>query len=224
MPTSIMEVMSRSGKMRSGKKTVEKYARGTRSYTMSHIRGKDTSIEVMVRQYLFSRGLRFRKNDKRYPGHPDVVLPRWHAIVFVNGCFWHMHEGCPKQSMPKSHVEFWSAKLLRNRERDRLQHATLAAQGWHVIVVWECELSRDARERRLERLYEEITGGESCAWIPAGGGVDSAMATTPGMNSATGSGLESGLGCDPDAGDGVEKGDRAGDDSVPRDGMTADGG
>lgn len=72
----------------------EKYERGTRSYTMSHIRGKDTSIEVMVRRYLFSRGLRFRKNDKRYPGHPDIVLPKWHTVVFVNGCFWHMHEGC----------------------------------------------------------------------------------------------------------------------------------
>ena len=75
------------------KQPVEKYERGTRSYTMSHIRGKDTKIEVLVRSYLFRKGLRFRKNDKRYPGHPDVVLPKYHAIVFVNGCFWHMHEG-----------------------------------------------------------------------------------------------------------------------------------
>ena len=72
------------------KQPVEKYERGTRSYTMSHIRGKDTKIEVLVRSYLFRRGLRFRKNDKRYPGHPDVVLPKYHTIVFVNGCFWHM--------------------------------------------------------------------------------------------------------------------------------------
>ena len=89
------------------KQPVEKYERGTRSYTMSHIRGKDTKIEVLVRSYLFRKGLRFRKNDKRYPGHPDVVLPKYHAIVFVNGCFWHMHEGCSKHSMPKSNVEFW---------------------------------------------------------------------------------------------------------------------
>ncbi len=107
----------------------ERYARSTRSYTMSRIRGKDTGIEVMVRRYLFARGLRFRKNDRRYPGHPDVVLPKWHAIVFVNGCFWHMHEGCAKHSMPKSHVEFWSAKLLRNRERDREQHRVLREAG-----------------------------------------------------------------------------------------------
>ena len=85
----------------------EKYERGTRSYTMSHIRGKDTSIERMVRSFLFAKGLRFRKNDKRYPGHPDVVLPKYRTIIFVNGCFWHMHEGCPKATrVPKSNVEF----------------------------------------------------------------------------------------------------------------------
>ncbi len=139
----------------------EKYERGTRSYTMSHIRGKDTSIEVMVRRYLFSRGLRFRKNDKRYPGHPDIVLPKWHTVVFVNGCFWHMHEGCAKHSMPKSNVDFWSAKLLRNRERDRAQHAALEAMGWRVIVVWECELAKPVRQERLERLYTQIAGGDT---------------------------------------------------------------
>ncbi|NEG56071.1 DNA mismatch endonuclease Vsr [Bifidobacterium sp. SMA15] len=136
----------------------EKYERGTRSYTMSHIRGKDTSIETMVRSYLFRRGLRFRKNDKRYPGHPDVVLPKYRTIVFVNGCFWHMHENCTKHSMPKSNVEFWTAKLTRNRERDRRQHAQLKADGWRVIDVWECELAKATREERLELLYREIVG------------------------------------------------------------------
>ncbi len=92
---------------------------------MSHIRGKDTSIETLVRSFLFAKGLRFRKNDKRYPGHPDVVLPKYHTVVFVNGCFWHMHEDCTKHAMPKSNVEFWSAKLLRNRDRDAKQHAEL---------------------------------------------------------------------------------------------------
>ncbi|MCI1219563.1 MAG: very short patch repair endonuclease [Bifidobacterium sp.] len=125
---------------------------------MSHIHGKDTAIEVEVRRYLFTRGLRFRKNDKRYPGHPDAVLPKWRVIVFVNGCFWHAHEHCAKYSQPKSNVEYWSAKLLRNRERDREQHAKLAAMGWRVIDVWECELDKPTREDRLARLYEEITG------------------------------------------------------------------
>lgn len=140
----------------SPKRRQEKYERGTRSYTMSHIRGKDTTIEVLVRSYLFSRGLRFRKNDKRYPGHPDIVLPKWHTIVFVNGCFWHMHEGCSKHSMPKSNVEFWSAKLLRNHERDIKQHAELEAMGWRVIDVWECELSKGNRGERQTRLYDDI--------------------------------------------------------------------
>lgn len=136
----------------------ERYERGTRSYTMSHIRGKDTKIEVLVRSYLFRHGLRFRKNDKRYPGHPDVVLPKYRTIVFVNGCFWHMHEGCAKHAMPKSNVEFWSAKLLRNHDRDVRQHAELRAAGWKVIVVWECELAKPVREERLARLVREITG------------------------------------------------------------------
>ena len=114
----------------------EKYERGTRSYTMSHIRGKDTTIEVLVRSYLFRQGLRFRKNDKRYPGHPDIVLPKYHVIVFVNGCFWHMHESCGKQTMPKSNVEFWNAKLMRNRERDCRQHRQLLESGWRVTNGW----------------------------------------------------------------------------------------
>ena len=134
----------------------EKYERGTRSYTMSHIRGKDTTIEVLVRSYLFRQGLRFRKNDKRYPGHPDIVLPKYHVIVFVNGCFWHMHESCGKQTMPKSNVEFWNAKLMRNRERDCRQHRQLLESGWRVIDVWECELGAKTRDERLERLHTQI--------------------------------------------------------------------
>jgi DNA mismatch endonuclease, patch repair protein len=149
---------SPKGRKRSKGHKQEKYARGTRSYTMSHIRGKDTSIEVMVRSYLFSRGLRFRKNDKRYPGHPDVVLPKWHTMVFVNGCFWHMHEGCEKYSIPKSNVDFWTQKLTRNRDRDRRQRAQLEAVGWKVIVVWGCELNKSNRQARLEKLYREIVG------------------------------------------------------------------
>lgn len=125
---------------------------------MSRIRGKDTGIEVMARRYLFAKGLRFRKNDGRYPGHPDIVLPRWRTMVFVNGCFWHMHEDCPKFRIPRSNVEFWTAKLLRNRERDASQHSALQAMGWRVLVVWECELGKSACEERLERLYGDIVG------------------------------------------------------------------
>ncbi|WP_348519466.1 very short patch repair endonuclease [Bifidobacterium sp. ESL0775] len=148
----------RKTKVGSSSKTPEKYERGTRSYTMSHIRSKNTKIEVLVRSYLFRRGLRFRKNDKRYPGHPDVVLPKWHTIVFVNGCFWHMHEGCDEYSLPKSNVEFWTAKLVRNHDRDIRQHAELESAGWKVLVVWECELSKARRGQTLDRLYREIVG------------------------------------------------------------------
>lgn len=145
------------------KQPVEKYERGTRSYTMSHIRGKDTKIEVLVRSYLFRKGLRFRKNDKRYPGHPDVVLPKYHAIVFVNGCFWHMHEGCSKHSMPKSNVEFWQAETTaQSQSRHRSSSSQeLEAAGWRVITVWECELTKAVRDERLVRLYEQIVEGDA---------------------------------------------------------------
>ncbi|WP_407641060.1 very short patch repair endonuclease [Bifidobacterium italicum] len=136
-----------------------KYAKGTRSYTMSRIRGKDTSIERIVRSYLFARGMRFRKNDRRYPGHPDVVLSKYHTIVFVNGCFWHMHEGCGGHTMPKTNTAFWREKLQRNRERDRRQHDELRRMGWRVIDVWECELGDATRASRLERLVEQIVDG-----------------------------------------------------------------
>lgn len=131
--------------------------RETVSYTMSRIRSKNTKPEAMVRKYLFSRGLRFRKNDKRYPGSPDVVLPKYKVMVFVNGCFWHMHEGHPCFVMPKTRSEFWIPKLNRNRERDIRNREQLATMGWKVIVVWECELKPKLKEARLDQLYSEIT-------------------------------------------------------------------
>ena len=86
-----------------------------------------------------------------------MVLPKWHTIVFINGCFWHAHQGCSKYSIPKSNVEFWTAKPTRNHDRDIAQHAALESAGWHVIVVWECELAKPVREARRQRLYTEIT-------------------------------------------------------------------
>jgi DNA mismatch endonuclease (patch repair protein) len=136
------------------------FERGTRSYVMSQIRSKDTSPERLVRSFLFAQGLRFRKNDKRYPGHPDVVLPKYHTMIFVNGCFWHLHEGCSKARIPKSSVEFWTAKLLRNRARDAAQHEELAAAGWRVLVVWECELAKDRRDETLANLLAELTAAD----------------------------------------------------------------
>ena len=133
------------------------YPRGSRSYTMSRIRGKDTKPEILVRSYLFSRGLRFRKNDPRYPGKPDIILPKYHTAVFVNGCFWHQHQGCPYARIPRTNVEFWTEKLLRNRNRDAAEIKELTNLGWHVITVWECELKKPKQAARLARLYDQIT-------------------------------------------------------------------
>jgi DNA mismatch endonuclease (patch repair protein) len=128
-----------------------------RSWNMSRIRGKDTDIEKMVRSYLFSRGFRFRKNDKRYPGKPDVVLPKYRTVIFVNGCFWHRHEGCKRATTPKTNVEFWEQKFARNVARDRATVEQLEAEGWKVLTIWECELEGDAEQETERLLYELMT-------------------------------------------------------------------
>ena len=136
---------------------VDKVSKKVRSYNMSRIRSKDTKPEILVRSYLFSRGLRFRKNDKRYPGSPDIVLPKYNTMVFVHGCFWHLHEDCKYARMPKSNVEFWEKKLYGNRDHDERNQKELEEMGWNVIIVWECELKKDKREQTLEDLYNQIT-------------------------------------------------------------------
>ena len=127
-----------------------------RHYTMSRIRGKDTKPEILVRQYLFSEGFRFRKNDKRYPGHPDIVLPKYRTMVFVNGCFWHGHKDCKYYTVPKSNTEFWVSKIKRNQERDRSDREELEKNGWNVITVWECQLEKKVREETLKDLALRI--------------------------------------------------------------------
>lgn len=123
---------------------------------MSRIKSKDTKPEEIVRKYLFSKGLRYRKNDRRYPGHPDIVLPKYHTIVFVHGCFWHMHEGCRYAVMPASNTEFWRTKLNRNKVRDEYVRRILEKDGWRVLVVWECQLKKDVREQTLRQLYDAV--------------------------------------------------------------------
>lgn len=133
------------------------HSKETRSYNMSQIRSRNTKPETMVRKFLFSKGLRFRKNDKRYPGHPDILLPKYKTAVFINGCFWHCHEGCPEFILPKSNQDYWEPKLEKNRNRDKENHMALRKDGWNVFVVWECELKKAVREERLEHLYLQIT-------------------------------------------------------------------
>lgn len=127
----------------------------TRSRMMSGIRGKDTKPELLIRKYLHARGLRFRLHVKDLPGKPDMVFPKYRTVVFVHGCFWHRHAGCKYATTPSNRADFWENKLSDNVARDQYQLAALNELGWHVVVVWECEL----RERlaRLELLYSEIT-------------------------------------------------------------------
>ena len=127
-----------------------------RSYNMSRIRSTNSKPEKIVRKFLFSKGFRYRKNDKRFIGKPDIVLPKYKAIIFVHGCFWHMHEGNPCFRMPKTRREYWEPKLKRNYERDIKNIEKLRAAGWYVIVIWECELKPKHRDKRLSTLLYEI--------------------------------------------------------------------
>ena len=120
---------------------------------MAAIHGKDTKPEMVVRRWLWGRGFRYRLNHPRLPGKPDIVMRKYRTCIFVDGCFWHGHEGCKYYTIPKTNTEFWVAKIRRNQERDlkKVQHE-LAAMGWHSITIWECELKPKAREKTLESL------------------------------------------------------------------------
>ena len=132
------------------------HSKEVRSYNMSCIKGKGTKPEEMVRKYLFSQGFRYRKNDKKLPGTPDVVLPKYKTVIFVNGCFWHGHEGCKYFVWPKNNAEFWKAKILQNIERDKRDFERLENAGWKVIVVWECQLKKARSFESLEGLKRKI--------------------------------------------------------------------
>ena len=128
----------------------------TRSYNMSRIKGKNTKPEETVRKYLFSKGFRYRKNDKNLPGSPDIVLPKYKTIVFVNGCFWHKHEGCKYFVWPSNNAEFWKAKIESNVQRDQQIFETLDKMGWNLIVIWECELKASVIKNTLENITKNI--------------------------------------------------------------------
>ena len=132
-----------------------------RSYNMSQIKGKNTKPEELVRKYLFSHGFRFRKNDKRYPGKPDIVLPKYKTVIFVNGCFWHKHEGCKYFVWPKNNAEFWKEKIEQNAARDKRNYDMLQQSGWRVVIIWECELRPDCREATLSSLISKLLGVNS---------------------------------------------------------------
>lgn len=136
---------------------MDKLTPDQRRRCMSHIRGKDTKPEILVRRGLHARGFRFRLQERKLPGRPDLTLPKYGVAVMVNGCFWHGHEGCRYATNPKSNSEFWDAKIARNRHRDEVTTAHLEALGWTVITVWECELrGKETAQARIDALAEEI--------------------------------------------------------------------
>lgn len=130
--------------------TVEK-----RSEIMSKIRGKDTKIELLVRKWLFSNGVRYRKNYRKLPGSPDIALTKYKIAIFVNGCFWHGHQSCKLYKLPKTRTDFWQAKVTRNRQRDQQKIEDLESLGWKVIVIWECEV-RNSFDETMKRLLDKI--------------------------------------------------------------------
>lgn len=130
------------------------HSKEVRSKNMSHIRSTNSKPEETVRKYLFSKGLRYRKNVRKLPGCPDIVLPKYKTVVFVNGCFWHKHD-CGRFVWPTSNEEYWHKKINRNIERDTDNLRTLTEQGWRVITIWECQLKKKVAEENLLRLYNE---------------------------------------------------------------------
>jgi len=122
---------------------------------MAAIKSSNTKPEVAVRKYLFSQGFRFRKNVKGLPGKPDIVLAKYKTCIFVNGCFWHKHDGCRYFVWPKSNAEFWREKIENNVARDQKNYELLRSEGWNIIVVWECEIKRDF-ESKMTELTEAI--------------------------------------------------------------------
>ena len=123
-----------------------------RHKNMAAIRAKNTKPEIIVRKFLWSHGYRYRLNHSKLPGKPDIVLRKYRTCIFVNGCFWHKHEGCKYFVVPKTRTEFWMNKINRNKERDKEVKQQLAKMGWHSITIWECELKPSNRDKTLESL------------------------------------------------------------------------
>jgi DNA mismatch endonuclease (patch repair protein) len=132
------------------------HSKEVRSYNMSRIKGKDTKPEILVRKYLFSQGLRYRLYSKKLPGKPDIVLAKYKTAIFINGCFWHGHEGCHYFVIPKTRADFWTKKINTNIQNDKIISRMLENMGWQVIIIWECELKKEKREKTLCMLLNNI--------------------------------------------------------------------
>jgi len=134
------------------------HSKETRSFNMSRIKGKDTKPEMLARKFLFSQGFRYRLHDKKLPGKPDIVLPRYRAVIFIHGCFWHGHEECKYYVVPKTRTEWWLEKINKNTANDEKSVTALQEAGWKVIIIWECKLKKDQLDSTMSALLEELTG------------------------------------------------------------------
>ncbi len=135
--------------------------KATRSFNMSKIRSKDTKPEMIVRRFLFKEGYRYRLHDKKFPGTPDLVLRKYNTVIFVNGCFWHGHEGCRYFVIPKTRTEWWLKKINRNKQLDSENIKRLTASGWKVITIFECELKNGKIEKTLNLIKKQLEINEN---------------------------------------------------------------
>lgn len=132
------------------------HSKEVRSYNMSCIKGKNTKPEMLVRKFLFNSGFRYRLHSKDLYGKPDLVLKKYKALIFINGCFWHGHNGCKYYTVPKTRTEWWLAKINTNVEKDRNNTEKLKLEGWRIFTLWECQLKTKCRETTLVTLMKEI--------------------------------------------------------------------
>ena len=132
------------------------HSKETRSYNMSRIKGKNTKPEMLVRQFLHANGFRYRLHVKDLPGKPDIVLPKYKTVIFIQGCFWHGHDQCRYYVIPKTKTEWWLNKINGNKTKDIMNIESLKKSGWQVIEVWECELKPALRSQTLNRLIGSI--------------------------------------------------------------------
>jgi DNA mismatch endonuclease (patch repair protein) len=149
----------------------------TRSRMMSGIKGANTKPEILVRRALHARGFRFRIHDRRLPGTPDIVLPKWRVAIQVHGCFWHRHHGCPKATTPANNFGFWQEKFAANAARDAKAARSVLQQGWRLLVIWECATARNTQDTLLEAVLAFVTAGPDAPLRYAEIGADHELTT-----------------------------------------------
>ena len=137
----------------------------TRSYNMSRIKSKNTKPELLVRKFLFSKGYRFKLHDKNLQGKPDIVLPKYKTVIFVNGCFWHGHNGCKYFVIPKTNTDWWLNKIKRNKQLDRKNFLKLKEEDWKILSIFECELKWTKQERTLNKILTQLNKISLANWV-----------------------------------------------------------